>query len=125
MTQNQKPPTYMFVIRNPGASACPTEPTPEQMQQSFEKWMSWIAGMKSKSQYLAGDPLEEVGRVLRGPRGGSVTDGPFAEAKEVVSGYMLIKADSLGHAATIAKDCPIYDETGGSVEIRQIRLIPM
>lgn len=121
MTQNQNSPTYMFVFRNP---PCTVEPTPEQMQQNFQKWMSWIAGMKAKDQYLGGQPLEEIGKVLRSPRGGSVTDGPFAEAKEIVSGYMLIKADSFEHAATIAKDCPVYDNAG-SVEVRQIMPIPM
>lgn len=121
MTQNQNSPTYMFVFRNP---PCAVEPTPEQMQENFQKWMSWIAGMKTQGQYLGGQPLEDLGKVLRGPRGGSVTDGPFAEAKEIVSGYMLIKADSFEHAAIIAKDCPVY-ENAGSVEVRQIMPIPM
>lgn len=111
----------MFVFRN--AADLP-EPTPEQMQQSFEKWMSWIAGMKAQGQYLAGEPLEEHGKVLRGPRGTKVTDGPFVEAKEIVAGYMLIKADSFEHASAIARDCPGF-ETGGSVEVRQIMPIPV
>lgn len=120
MSQNASP-TYMFVFRSPADLA---DPSPEEMQQIYEKWMSWIRDMKAKDQYLAGDPLEDAGRVLRGPRGGQVTDGPFAEAKEVVAGYMLIKARTLEHAAEIARDCPGYAR-GGTVEVREVMPVHM
>jgi hypothetical protein len=113
--------TYMFVFRDP--EEMPSH-TPEQMQQSFQKWMTWVAAMKAKGQFIAGEPLEvSPAKVLRGPRGAKVTDGPFAEAKEVVGGYMLVKAKSLADAVKIAKDCPGY-AIGGSVEIRQVMPIP-
>jgi hypothetical protein len=51
-----------------------------------------------------------------------ITDGPFAEGKEVVGGYFIVRAESLNQAAEIAKDCPIF-ESGGSVEVRSIRVI--
>jgi hypothetical protein len=113
---SQKAPNYLFVFRN---QADLPDPSPEQMQQIFQKWMSWIQSMKEKGQYLGGDPLEDHGKVLRGPRGGKVIDGPFAEAKEVVAGYMLIAARDFAHATEIAKDCPGLDN-GGTVEVRQI-----
>ncbi len=117
MSTKKSSPTYMFVFREP---AGPPDWPPEQMQQVFQQWMDWVAAMKKKGQYLAGDPLEPApARVLRGPRGSKATDGPFAEAKEIVGGYMLIKAKSLAAAAKIAKDCPGF-ASGGSVEIRQI-----
>ena len=101
------------------------EQTPEQMQQSFQKWMTWIQNMKARGQYIAGEPLERnPARVLRGPHGAKVTDGPFTEAKEVVGGYMLVAAASFEEAVAISKDCPAYD-AGGSVEVRQIMPMPM
>ena len=115
-------PTFMFVFRNP---ADMPDPTPEQMQQSFQKWMAWINAMRARGQYLAGEPLEDApAAVLRGPRGGQATDGPFAEAKEVVAGYMLIAAKNFAAASRIAQACPGY-AVGGSVEIRQIMPMPM
>jgi hypothetical protein len=121
MSKKAPAPTYMFVFRNPASLP---DPSPEQMQQIFQKWMTWIGAMKAKGQYLAGDPLEDApAKVLRGPRGGKVTDGPFAEAKEVVAGYMLIAAKNFAEAARIAKGCPGY-ERGGTVEIRQIMPVP-
>jgi hypothetical protein len=121
MSPKTNPPTYMFLFRN---AADMPDPSPEQMQQTFQKWMTWIQSMKAKGQYLAGEPLEDEGKVLRGPRGGKATDGPYVEAKEVVAGYMLIAAQDFAHATEIAKDCPVY-ERGGNVEVRQIMPIPV
>jgi hypothetical protein len=123
MSRKKTPaPTYLFVFRNCRGM---DNRTPEEMQQLFQKWMTWIAGMKAKGQYLAGDPLEDTpGKVLRGPRGAQVTDGPFAEAKEIVGGYMLIAAKSFAEAVKISKDCPGLD-VGGCVEIRQVMPVPM
>jgi len=112
----------MFVFRNQANMA---DLSPEQMQQSFQKWMAWIAGLKANGQYLAGEPLEDSpAKVLRGPGGKNVTDGPFAEAKEVVGGYMLIAAASFDEAVAISRDCPGL-ERGACVEVRQIMPMPM
>jgi hypothetical protein len=115
-------PTYMFLFRNP---ADMPDPSPEQMQQNFQKWMTWIQSMKARGQYLAGEPLEDTpSKVLRGPRGKSVSDGPYVEAKEVVAGYMLIAAKDLAQAVEISRDCPGFD-VGCTVEVRQIMPIPV
>jgi hypothetical protein len=48
-----------------------------------------------------------------------ITDGPFAEAKDVIGGFTLIKADDVAQAAELAKGCPIL-ERGGDVEVRPV-----
>ena len=48
-----------------------------------------------------------------------VTDGPYAEAKDVVGGFSVIEAKDLAQAAEISKGCPIL-EVGGSVEVRPL-----
>jgi hypothetical protein len=48
-----------------------------------------------------------------------VVDGPFAEVKETVAGYILLRADSLDEATELAKACPGLDY-GVSVEVRLI-----
>jgi hypothetical protein len=50
-------------------------------------------------------------------RGGVVTDGPFAETKELLGGYYLIEAADLDEALAIAKDVPAQF---GGVEVRPI-----
>jgi hypothetical protein len=114
-------PTYMFVFRGLGNM---DDMSPEEMQQAFQKWRAWIAKMRAKNQYLAGDPLEDTpGKVVRGPHGAKVTDGPYAEAKEIVGGYMLIKAKSFADAVKISKECPGLAR-GGCVEVRQLMPMP-
>jgi hypothetical protein len=98
-----------------------TPASPEGMQSQMQKWMAWIERLRTQGTYVAGEPLERVGKVLRSPNK-VITDGPFAEGKEVVGGYFIIRAESLNQAAETAKDCPIF-ESGGSVEVRAIRVI--
>jgi len=64
-----------------------------------------------------GGQLKPGGKILR-PSG--VTDGPFAEAKEVVGGYMVVAAESYENAVEIARECPGVIRPGASVEIREI-----
>lgn len=113
--------TYMFVFR--GTHSMRDRPA-DELQQSFDRWMAWVAYLRAKGHYLAGDPLERApAKVVREPRGGQISDGPFAEAKEIVGGYMLIAAASFEEAVELSRECPGLDY-GGSVEVRQIMLLP-
>jgi hypothetical protein len=101
----------------PGAS-------PEQMQQTMQKWMTWMKELGQKGHLKdQGHPLERTGQVVSG-KDKTVTDGPFAEAKDVVGGYTLIEATDLRQAVELSKGCPIFD-VGGSVEVRPVMKIDM
>jgi hypothetical protein len=98
------------------------DPTPAEMEQIMGKWMAWMKAMRSAGQFVAADRLQETGKVLR-PRSSSVTDGPFAEAKEIVGGFIVVAADNLAAATAIAKGCPgLEGET--IVEVRPIEPLP-
>ena len=101
-----------------------TNASPEQMQKTMEKWRAWFKDLGEKG-YLKdiGHPLENAGKVVNGKQK-AVTDGPFAEAKDVVGGFSLIQARDLDQAVELSKGCPILD-VGGSVEVRQIQVINM
>jgi len=93
--------------------------TPERAQQNMQKWLTWIQQLESNGNLKArGQPLDVGGKVVGG-RTKLVTDGPFVEAKDIVSGFLTIRARDLAHAAEVAKDCPIL-EGDGSVEIRPV-----
>jgi hypothetical protein len=49
-----------------------------------------------------------------------VTDGPYAESKDLVTGSMIIEADSLEDAVEVARTCPTF-EFVGSVEVRPVQ----
>ena len=107
--------TYIFRGRK-------TSGSPEEMQQHFEKWVAWFKELNAKG-YIKdpGHPLEATGKVVRR---NIVNDGPYAEAKDVVGGYIIVEANDLADAADLSKGCPIL-EVGGSVEVRPIQELKM
>ena len=106
---------YLFLYWTPPTSTAP-EPSPEEMQQMMAQWGSWKE--KFKDQVLdMGDGLNRTGRVLKA---GQVTDGPFAEAKEIVGGYSIVQATSYEAALEVARECPISFMPGASIEIRAL-----
>ncbi len=52
----------------------------------------------------------------------SITDGPFAEAREQLAGFYLIEADGLHEALHLAADIPLARV--GSIELRPVRSLP-
>jgi len=108
---------YLYLFR--GGDAAMAKMSPEQLQQNMGKWIAWIDDLTKKGIFKAGEPLDGKGKVIRGNKQ-VVTDGPYAESKDLVGGYLIVQAPSLAKAADIAKGCPIF-ENNGSVEIREIR----
>ena len=93
--------------------------SPEKAQQSMTKWRAWFKEMADQGQLKSvGQPLERVGSVVAGKKR-TVTDGPYAESKDVIGGFSLIEARDLEQAAKIASGCPIL-EFGGCVEVRPV-----
>ena len=98
--------------------------SPEQMQQSMQEWMTWLKSLGEKGHIKdQGQPLEQSGKTVRGKQK-IVTDGPFAEAKDVVGGYTLIEARDLEQAVELSKGCPIF-EGDGAVEVRPVLKMSM
>jgi hypothetical protein len=96
---------------------------PEDMQKIIEKYKAWSERMRAQGHLRGGEKLEDgTGRVLR--RNGektSVTDGPYAESREVVAGYFVLEADNYDKAVELSRDCPHIDF--GTIEIRQFDVV--
>ena len=105
---------FLFVYRNTLEDQC--QPSPEEMQEAMAKWGAWFEKLGS-AVIDGGDGLLPEGRTVKGD--GTVTDGPFIEAKELVGGYSILQAESLEEAAGLSEGCPVL-EMGGTVEIRQL-----
>ena len=98
--------------------------SPERMQQMMQKWVTWLTELGQKGHIKdQGQPLEPVGKLVKGKQK-AVTDGPFAEAKDVVGGYTLIEARDLDQAVELSKGCPIF-EVEGAVEVRPVMKMDM
>lgn len=98
--------------------------TPERAQKSLEAWLAWLQELEEGGRLKnPGLPLKRAGKVVRGKQL-EVTDGPFAEAKDMILGFIVIEARDLAHAVELAKGCPIA-RGGGAVEIRPVVQSPM
>ncbi len=96
------------------------KPTPDQMQASIKQWQDWIGGIAAQGKFLSTNRLGFEGKTLK--PNSIVTDGPYAEVKEMIGGYLIVKATDLNEAMQLANGCPILD-IGGHVEVRAI--VPM
>ena len=93
-----------------------------ERRQIYAESMQLADELTSRGQYLGGAPLHPTSsatsvRVRDGKR--LVTDGPFAETREQLGGYMLIDVKDLDEAIGIAARIPLARTS--TVEIRPVR----
>jgi hypothetical protein len=93
--------------------------SPEELQQFMSQVTAWFEELHRQGRMKAGKPLGEEGKVVSGKNGRTVADGPFAESKEAIGGYLLVEADDFDHAVTFAKACPML-AYGSTVEVRPV-----
>ena len=96
------------------------KPTPEQVQESIKQWQDWIGGIAAQGKFGSTNQLGFTGKTLKAD--GVITDGPYAEVKEIVGGYIIVKANDIDDAIKLANGCPILF-MGGHVEVRDIMTI--
>jgi hypothetical protein len=109
---------FMFIFR--GGGYAEGGMSPSEIQQHLAKWGAWTesliaTGKRVDAQALTHPP---TGTTLRG-RDKVMTDGPYAESKDLVSGIVVVQAASLAEASELARGCPIF-EYDGSVEVRPV-----
>ena len=104
---------FLCIYREPTEKRA--KPSPEEMQALQTAWYAWM--QKYSSAIVTGDGLKRTGRLLKA---GLVTDGPYAEAKEILASFGVIQADSYDAALAIVRECPAAAEgSGWSIEIRE------
>lgn len=89
----------------------------ELFVKQLEEWIDDIAAKNKLADW--GHRLSAEGRVVKPDD--VLTDGPYTEKRESVSGYIIIKAASFDEAVSIAKGCPILQGAGTCVEVRRVK----
>lgn len=94
------------------------KPTPEQMQER----MNWLAGIASQNKLVdrGNTLLPFAGSAKTVKRNNVITDGAYTEIKEFISGYIVVKADTIDEAVEMAKENPVFEQVGGSIEVREV-----
>ncbi|MDF2189474.1 YciI family protein [Paraflavitalea sp. CAU 1676] len=111
---------FMFIFKGPTYEDLTL--SAEEAQANMHKWINWVQQLKTDGVYVEGRPLMKGGKVIAG-KTPVVTDGPFAESKELVGGYFIIKAMDIDEALAHAKGFPDF-ALQGSVEVREVQVIP-
>ena len=108
---------YMFLLY-----ADPNVPPPEDV---MERHFAVADDARSRNAYVASEAIGQTEnsttvRVRDGKA--TVTDGPFAETKEVLGGFYLLDCKDLDEALDYAKRIP--DAMNGAVEVRPVFFVP-
>ena len=109
---------FLMVFRSAGMGDF--KPTPEQIKATEKQWADWFGTFASKN--AGGSRPGPDGKTVRA--GNVVTDGPYAEIKEILMGTTVVKADAIEEVIEIAKGCPIL-LVGGTVEVRSLIVMDM
>lgn len=109
---------FMMLFRNEEKTERDFEQlSPEEMQAEIQQWQDWIGGIAAQDKFVGTNALGTQGKVVKANN--VVTDGPYIEMKEMVGGYIIVKAKNLDEAVSLADGCPVL-ATGGSVEVRDV-----
>lgn len=112
---------FMMLMIPKGYETAPPGTVPDDVER-IGAMMKYNEEMQKAGVLLALDGLHppSMGKRVSFSRGKPmVTDGPFAEIKEVLGGYWMIQVNSLEEAVDWAKRCPATDDE--VIEIRQVQ----
>ena len=109
---------YLLILReNPAAFE---HISPAEMQAIVERYVAWGHSLAERGVMAGGIKLaDEGGRHVRAV---GVTDGPYAETKEVVGGFFEVLAEDYDGALALAQECPHLDY--GWIEVRRVETTP-
>jgi len=92
--------------------------TEEERFSNIPIMLKWVDSLIESGNYIKGEPLLIKGRYVSKDQ--ILSDGPFIEAREGISGYEIIRAENIEQAAAIAQTCPLVQQ---GLAVREVRPI--
>ena len=114
--------TAMLILRNDGVDWAQLA-VEGRSKALFQKFVDWVADLKRRGVYAGVEGLEQSGKTVRRKVAGLVIDGPFAEGREAVLGFVLVRVNDVDEACAIAGESP-HAEVGGATEVRILAPFP-
>ncbi len=110
---------FMIIVKASKASEAGEMPSTELLTAmlNYNEELS-KAGILLAAEGL--HPSSKGARVRFSGKDRSVTDGPFAETKELIAGYWMWEVGSLQEAIDWVKRCPNPHDEDSDIEIRQV-----
>jgi hypothetical protein len=99
--------------------------SPAEMGALIERYTAWAQSLGASGRLVSGEKLAESGGVHLKLRDGQpfAADGPYVEAKDVIGGFFIIRAEDEAAARRIAEGCP-HLHGRNWIEIRQVESTP-
>lgn len=102
---------YLLTYHGGGGAAQAAAMTEDQRNASMAKWMAWFGSM--------GEAVVDGGRPIGEMRFISPDGSVMTEAQRYpVSGYSVLRADSMAAAVQLAQGCPVLQD-GGSIQVSE------
>src|SRR5215472_7676653 len=90
-----------------------------ELQKLINQNKAWFEKLTAQGKAKPGRALERTGVTVSGKNGRFVMDGPFAESKEAIGGYLVLDVETIEEAVAIAQSSPSL-AYGGSIEVRPL-----
>jgi hypothetical protein len=110
---------FMLIIREDLGKL--NKMTDEERFANIPMMLKWVDSLIESGNYIKGEPLLIKGRYVSKDQ--ILSDGPFIEAHEGISGYEIIRAENIEQAAAIAQACPLVQSGLAVREVRPIATI--
>ncbi|WP_343672099.1 YciI family protein [Chitinophaga sp.] len=109
---------FLLIFRRDNSKEA--QPSPAELQASIKPWQEWLGKLEADGVLVShGNRLRPEGAVIK--PGKIVTDGPYADIKESIGGFIVVKAEDLNAATEMGKGCPVLNAPwNGSVEVRML-----
>lgn len=91
----------------------------EELEKYIGQSQAWMEQLAAAGKVKAGQALARSGTIISDKNSRNITDGPFAESKEVIGGYMALNVETFEEAVAIAKAAPMLAQ-GTSIEVRPL-----
>lgn len=112
----QKQNRYMLLFRS---DEWYEELSHDEIKKVISQNNAWIEGLISQGNAIPGHALQRNGATVSGKNGRTISDGPFAESKEVIGGFLLLDVETIAKAIAIAQSSPSL-AYGTSIEVRPV-----
>jgi hypothetical protein len=111
---------YLFLKHYRGAPAPPNDVpmeqwTPDEVDAHMRFMAEFAARLEESGEFVDGQALSPTGLWVRSDGAGRppVTDGPFAETKDLIAGWMIVDVDSQARAIELAAELSSAPGAGG------------
>ena len=107
---------FLFIIREDLSKT--RRQTQEERYEDIRIMDEWVKALAESGNYLFGDGLKPAGRYVS--KESVLSDGPFIESKEGISGIIFLEATDLQDAVLIAQTCPLVQSGQMVIEVRPL-----